>query len=63
MRTLLIRNAEILVTMDDARREIRGGGVLCEDNRIVRVGPAEEMPDEADRIEGLGELSAALGLS
>lgn len=37
-KTLLFKNAELLVTMDDERREIRGGCLLVEGNRIVAVG-------------------------
>jgi cytosine/adenosine deaminase-related metal-dependent hydrolase len=35
---LLIKNAKILVTMDDQRREIAGGSVLVEDGVIIEVG-------------------------
>ena len=49
-RTLLIRNADVLVTMDEARREIAGGGVLIEDNRIVAVGAPAELPAQADEV-------------
>ena len=38
MKTLLVKNADVLVTMDEARREIRDGGLYIEDNRIVAVG-------------------------
>ena len=34
MSLLLIENAEVLVTMDDARREIENGAVLIRDNVI-----------------------------
>ena len=34
-RTLVLKNADMLVTMDAARREIAGGCVHVEDNRIV----------------------------
>jgi len=34
MTTLLVRNAEIVVTMDGARREIRGGGLFARDGII-----------------------------
>src|SRR3954469_8617724 len=47
-RTLLVKNADVLVTMDDARREIWGGGVLVVGNRIVVVGPSAELPGTAD---------------
>jgi cytosine/adenosine deaminase-related metal-dependent hydrolase len=49
-RTLLVKNAEILVTMDAARREIQGGGVYVEDDRIVAVGAAAELPAVADEV-------------
>ena len=40
-RSLLARNADVLVTMDADRREIRNGGLLIEGNRIVAVGPSD----------------------
>ena len=48
MKTLLIRNAEILVTMDDHRREIAQGGLFIRDGFIEQVGPTSELPDTAD---------------
>lgn len=50
MATLLVREAELLVTMDKKRREIRGGSILIEGNRIVAVGPTSEVPQAADRV-------------
>jgi cytosine/adenosine deaminase-related metal-dependent hydrolase len=50
MGTLLIRNAEILVTMDDHRREIHGGGLFIQDGFIKQVGMTDELPDCADEI-------------
>ena len=49
-KTLLIRNADILVTMDRGRREIAGGAVLIEDNRIRAVGRSSELPAIADEV-------------
>ncbi|MBU6492423.1 MAG: 8-oxoguanine deaminase [Burkholderiales bacterium] len=49
-KTLLIRNAESLVTMDAQRREIRQGGLFVENNRIVAVGPSETLPHSADEV-------------
>jgi 8-oxoguanine deaminase len=49
-RTLLARNAEIVVTMDDARREIRAGAVYAEDNVIAAVGPTADLPGAADEV-------------
>ncbi len=50
MSTLLIRNAEILVTMDDERREIPNGGMFIRDGFIEQVGPTDELPSQADEI-------------
>lgn len=50
MTTLLIRNADILVTMDSHRREIADGGFLIRDGFIEQIGPTESLPDSADEI-------------
>lgn len=49
-KTLLIGNADLVVTMDAERREIRRGGVLIEGNRIIAVGPSETLPQDADEV-------------
>jgi 8-oxoguanine deaminase len=49
-RTLLARNADVLVTMDADRREIRNGGLLIEGNRIAAVGPSDTLPASADEV-------------
>jgi 8-oxoguanine deaminase len=49
-RTLLVKNAEVLVTMDGQRREIRGGGLFAEGHRIVAVGPSAGLPAAADEV-------------
>jgi cytosine/adenosine deaminase-related metal-dependent hydrolase len=50
MPTLLIRNARLLVTMDDARREIADGAVFVRDHVIEAVGPTAELPSAADEV-------------
>ncbi|HUF38656.1 MAG TPA: 8-oxoguanine deaminase [Anaerolineales bacterium] len=50
MSTLLIRNAELLVTMDPARREIRDGGLFARDGFIEAVGAADELPETAAEV-------------
>lgn len=49
-KTLLVRNADLLVTMDDLHREIPGGGLYIEDGFIKQVGSTSELPDIADEI-------------
>jgi 8-oxoguanine deaminase len=48
--TLLIRDAALVATMDDRRREIRGGSVLLRGNRIEAVGPTADLPRSADEV-------------
>lgn len=50
MKTLLIKDAELLVTMDPARREIAGGGVFMRGGVIESVGPSAELPATADQV-------------
>jgi cytosine/adenosine deaminase-related metal-dependent hydrolase len=50
MKTLLIKNARVLVTMDDARREIADGAVYIRGNVIEQVGATADLPQEADEI-------------
>ena len=49
-QSLLIKNAHVLVTMDQKRREIRDGGVYVEGAEIVAVGPTHTLPASADRV-------------
>ncbi len=50
MDTLLIRHADLLVTMDDDGLRIPDGGVYVADNAIEQVGPTRDLPTEADKI-------------
>ncbi|NPA26441.1 MAG: 8-oxoguanine deaminase [Chloroflexi bacterium] len=50
MPTLLVRHADVLVTMDDARREIPDGGLFIRDGFIEAVGPTAELPETADEV-------------
>lgn len=50
MSTLLVKNATVLVTMDDQRREIKNGAMFIRDNVIEKVGTTAEMPETADTI-------------
>ena len=42
--SLLITNAEVLVTMDDARRELRGASLLVRGAQIEAIWPAGSLP-------------------
>jgi cytosine/adenosine deaminase-related metal-dependent hydrolase len=50
MGTLLAKNADVLVTMDAARRELRGAGLYAVDGFLRQVGPTAELPATADMV-------------
>jgi 8-oxoguanine deaminase len=62
MSTLLIHNAELLVTMDDHRREIPDGGLFVRDGFIEKVGPTSELPGTADEVLNLKDHILLPGL-
>jgi 8-oxoguanine deaminase len=62
MTTLLLRNATILVTMDDQRREIPDGGLFVRDGIIEQVGPTATLPPSADEILDLQDHILLPGL-
>ncbi len=46
MSTLLIQHADLLLTMDERRRELRDGALVAHDREIVWVGATAELPRE-----------------
>ena len=50
MSTLLIKNATVLVTMDDDQREIPEGGLFINNGMIEQVGPTSSLPQIADEV-------------
>ena len=50
MPTFLARNADVLVTMDGGRRELRNAGLYAEDGIVKQVGPTAELPATADTV-------------
>lgn len=49
-RTLLVRHARLLLTMDAGRREIPDGAVFIRGHVIEQVGPSAELPQDADDV-------------
>lgn len=62
MPTLLVKNATVLVTMDQNRREIANGGLYVVDNVIQQVGPTAELPETADTVLDLRDHVVLPGL-
>lgn len=49
-KTLLIKNARVVVTMDEQRREIDNGAIFVRGNVIEQVGPSADLPQSADEV-------------
>jgi cytosine/adenosine deaminase-related metal-dependent hydrolase len=62
MTTLLARNADVLVTMDPARRELRGAGLYAVDGFIRQVGATGDLPATADMVLDLSGQIVLPGL-
>ena len=60
MATLLVKNIHTLVTMDAARREIRGAAILVRDHVIEQIGTTAELPPTADEVLDLGDRHIVL---
>jgi 8-oxoguanine deaminase len=50
VKSLLAKNAEVRVTMDDKRRELKNAGLCAVDGAIKQVGPTEDLPKTADVV-------------
>ena len=61
-RTVLVRHAEVVVTMDAQRREIRDGGLFIRDGWIEAVGPTDTLPETADEVLDLSGHAVLPGL-
>lgn len=62
MSTLLIKNAAVVVTMDDTRREITNGGLFVRDHVIEQVGHTRDLPETADSVIDLHDHIVLPGL-
>jgi 8-oxoguanine deaminase len=49
-KTLLIRDAALVATLDDDRRELEGTSILVRGNLIESIGPSEALPRTADEV-------------
>ena len=58
MGTLLIRNAQCVATFDDQRSELRDASILIRGHVIEAIGPAANLPQDADEvIDASGHLA------
>lgn len=58
MPKLLIKHADVIVTMDEQRREIADGGLLLEDGRVTAVDATSALPavDDAEVLDLRGHI-------
>jgi 8-oxoguanine deaminase len=50
LSTLLAKNADVLVTMDGQRRELKNAGLYAENGIVRQVGPTAELPPTAGTV-------------
>jgi 8-oxoguanine deaminase len=62
MATLLVKNANVLATMDTSRREIENGGMYVENGFIQKVGKTDDLPEIADEVLDLKDHVVLPGL-
>ncbi|MEM5776334.1 MAG: amidohydrolase family protein, partial [Anaerolineaceae bacterium] len=63
MSTILIKNAQTVITNDDTLGQIPGGWVLIRDDVIKQIGrPADPLPGEADTVIDASNMAVLPGL-
>ena len=62
MGTLLVKNAEVIITMDGNDKQYRNAGIFVRDNRIENIGPLETLPATADEVIDAAGLAILPGL-
>ena len=62
MPTLLLKNAALLATMDDADTRYTDGGIYIEDQVIRQVGPSSQLPTSADTVIDARDMVVLPGL-
>lgn len=62
MSTLLVKNASQIATMDAQGRELTDAALFCRDGFIEQIGPASELPNDADEVLDLRDHIVLPGL-
>ena len=62
MGTLLIKNAQTVITNDDAIGQIPGGAVFIRDNIIEKIGLPADLPAKADTVINAAGMAVMPGL-
>ncbi len=62
MSTLLVKNADLIVTMDGQDRELKDAAIFCRDGFIEQIGSQADLPQEADEVLDLSHHVVLPGL-
>jgi cytosine/adenosine deaminase-related metal-dependent hydrolase len=62
MGTLLVKNADMVITMDNQRRKLRQAGLFVRDHLIEQIGPTAELPPTADEVIDAAGMAIVPGL-
>lgn len=62
MTSLLVKNASLIVTMDDVDTQWTDGSIYVEENVIRQIGPTNQLPHEADLIIDARDMLLLPGL-
>jgi cytosine/adenosine deaminase-related metal-dependent hydrolase len=62
LSTLLVKNATLVATMDDADTRWEDGAIYVRDNQIVNVGPTTALPKSAQRVIDARGMAVVPGL-
>jgi len=62
MTTLLIKNSNVIATMDAEDRELKDSAIFCRDGFIEQIGPTDALPHTADTVLDLQDHLILPGL-
>ena len=62
MATLLLKNAALIATMNDADEELHDQSIFCENGIIRQIGPLDTLPNTADKMMDLSKSIVIHGM-
>ena len=62
MSSLLVKNADLIVTMDGQNRELKNAALFCRDGFIEQIGSQADLPQSADEVLDLSRHIILPGL-
>jgi cytosine/adenosine deaminase-related metal-dependent hydrolase len=62
MSTLLVKNADVLITLGNRQQKLPGGAIFVRDNIIEQIGLSDDLPSQADEVIDAAGLAILPGL-